>query len=52
MMIFPVFVSVPPISPGSLNLPVSAAVLQPGAVIASWCQAASSLPLNSATWGG
>lgn len=47
VMIFPGFASIPLILPGSLNLLLLAAVLQPGAVIASRCQAVSGSPLNS-----
>lgn len=52
VVIFPGFVSIPLTLPGTLNLLLLAAVLQPGAVIASWCQAVSGSPLNSSAWGG
>lgn len=52
VVIFPGFVSIPLILPGSLNRLLLVAVLQPGAVIASWCQAVSGSPLNSSAWGG
>lgn len=52
VVLFPGFVSIPLILPGSLNPLILAAVLQPGAVISPWCQAVSGSPLNSSAWGG